>query len=113
MSRALSALFLSLVLAVASVTLAVSRGQAAGLSEMVICSGGAAVTVTVDAQGNPVERPHHCPDCLVHAAIDSAPAASAAAPAAVSALRFARPARIDVAERSLPIPAARGPPAPV
>lgn len=110
MSRVLSALVLSLVLAVTSVTLAVSRGQAAGLSEMVICSDGAAVTVTVDAQGNPVERPHHCPDCLVQAAADWSAPPVIAAPATLSRLRFALPARPDVAERTSPNPAARGPP---
>lgn len=110
MPRTFSALLLSLVLAVTSVTLAVSRGQAAGLSEMVICSDGAAVTVTVDAQGNPVERPHHCPDCLVQAGEVSATAPFLAVPASLTYLRFAFSGRLDVAERSLPLPAARGPP---
>ena len=64
MMRLLAALFLSVVLAMTSVTLAVARAQPAGVAEMVICSDGAAVTVLIDAQGNPVEVPHHCPDCL-------------------------------------------------
>lgn len=64
MMRLLSALFLSVVLAVTSVLLAVARGQPAGVADMVICSDGAAVTVRIDAQGNPVAARHHCPDCL-------------------------------------------------
>jgi len=35
--------------------------------EIVICSGGQLVTVKVDATGQPVEAPHICPDCALHA----------------------------------------------
>lgn len=69
MTRAILSIFLSLLLAVTSATFAVARGQSAavlaGVTEMVICSNGAAVSVLVDSAGNPVEPHHHCPDCLV------------------------------------------------
>lgn len=65
MIRMLSALFLTLALAVTSVSQAVARGQDAGLTEMVICANGLAVSVHVDAAGNIADPPHHCPDCLL------------------------------------------------
>jgi hypothetical protein len=110
MSRALIALVLSLVLSVASVALAVSRGQAAGLSDLVICSNGSVVTLTLDAQGNRVERPHHCPDCLVVSADAPVPVSAPLFQAAESLLMFSV-SPPDVAGRSVPRAAARGPPA--
>ena len=62
--RFLTPLFLALVLAVASVTTAMARVQETGLTDLVICAQGGVETVTLDASGTPVERPHHCPDCL-------------------------------------------------
>ncbi|OYU17513.1 MAG: hypothetical protein CFE34_15375 [Rhodobacteraceae bacterium PARR1] len=62
--RALTSIFLALLLAVTSVTFASARVQAVGITQMVICTQGAARLVTLDAAGNPVEMPHHCPDCL-------------------------------------------------
>ena len=62
--RALTSILLALLLTVTSVTFAAARVQAAGLTQMVICAQGAARVVTFDAAGNPVEPPHHCPDCL-------------------------------------------------
>lgn len=58
---------LALLLALTSQTLAAARGQAMVAGEMVICSGGHLVTVKVDASGQPVETPHICPDCALHA----------------------------------------------
>lgn len=62
--RALISTFLALLLAVTSVTFASARVQEVGTTQMVICTQGAALLVTLDAAGNPVELPHHCPDCL-------------------------------------------------
>lgn len=63
--RALIALFLSLILALTAVTVAVARVQDGATTEMVVCAEGGAMLVTLDASGNPVERLHHCPDCTV------------------------------------------------
>jgi hypothetical protein len=41
------------------------RGQAMAAGEIVLCAGGAAVTVPVDADGNPTGPPHWCPDCVL------------------------------------------------
>jgi len=62
--RGLVPLLLALVLSVTSVTSAVARAEQGALTQMVICSMGAERLVTVDARGQPVERAHHCPDCL-------------------------------------------------
>ncbi len=87
------------------------RGQAMATGEIVICSGGGAVTIAVDAGGNPAGPPHWCPDCvlLLLAGVLPAPAmagarvqASVTAPAALPVLPGAVHARV---------PPARGPPA--
>lgn len=62
--RVLTSLLLALLLAVTSVTFAAARVQEAGTTQMVICAQGAALLVTLDAAGNPVQMAHHCPDCL-------------------------------------------------
>ena len=62
--RVLASIFLTLVLAVTSVTFASARVQEVGTTQMVICTQGAALLVTLDAAGNPLQVPHHCPDCL-------------------------------------------------
>jgi hypothetical protein len=110
MRRGFPALILSLLLAVTSVTQAIARGQGTGVTEAVICANGMAITVLLDAQGNPVPQHAHCPDCLVlaHAAGDTARLPEfrpAARPDPVVALRplSAPPAPIAAA-------APRGPP---
>jgi hypothetical protein len=63
--RALTALLLSLMLALASVSMAVARGQAPMGPEIELCTDAGAVTVRLDAEGNPMpDGPHLCPDCL-------------------------------------------------
>lgn len=111
--RSLSALLLSLVLALASVSMAVARGQMPMGATMTLCSQGQAVTVTLDANGNPITTPPHlCPDCLsAVAALDLASAPDLSAPD--HALRL--PASFDTPtpRRDAPQVAfqARGPPA--
>ncbi|TXI00044.1 MAG: hypothetical protein E6Q73_09265 [Pseudorhodobacter sp.] len=63
--RAFLALVLSLVLALGSVSMAVARGQTPMGDTLALCIDGAAVTITLDAEGNPVSTaPHLCPDCI-------------------------------------------------
>ena len=111
--RALTALLLSLVLAVASVSMAVARGQAPMGETVALCVDGNAVTVTLDANGNPVSAPPHlCPDCLGAVTAFDLPAALSLpvpflregnAEGSVFATLSARP--------SARAPSARGPPA--
>lgn len=71
MSRILIPLLLSLSLGLSTVGFGVARGQAPAVGEMVICTGLGIVTVTVDAEGNPVEAQGLCPDnaAFFHAAL--------------------------------------------
>ena len=108
--RALTSILLALLLTVTSVTFAAARVQAAGLTQMVICAQGAARVVTFDAAGNPVEAPHHCPDCL--AALPPIPS-----PATPPSYRVpARPILLIRADAQVLVPqaghtpSARGPP---
>ncbi len=63
--RALTALALSLLLAVASVSMAVARGQVPMGPTIALCSADGEMSVALDARGSPVPAtPHLCPDCL-------------------------------------------------
>jgi len=63
--RTITALFLSLVLAIGSMAMALARGQAPMGETIALCIEGQAVTVVMDAEGNPRPMaPHLCPDCL-------------------------------------------------
>lgn len=57
-------LILVLALGLASVTMAVARANAAGATQIILCSGYGVATVTLDADGNPTGPLHPCPDCL-------------------------------------------------
>lgn len=69
--RAYTASLLALVLFLTSLTVAHARGQGMPSGEMVLCLGGHAVTVSVDAQGNPVEYTHICSDFAASFFIDA------------------------------------------
>ena len=64
--RALPALTLAILIVLTSQTLAMARGQATASGQMVFCSVGQVVTVSVDAEGKPVGPAHICPDCVMH-----------------------------------------------
>lgn len=93
--------------------MAVARGQMPMGATMTLCSQGQAVTVTLDANGNPITTPPHlCPDCLsAVAALDLASAPDLSAPD--HALRL--PASFDTPPHRRDAPQiafqARGPPA--
>lgn len=61
--RALLALFLSLILALASQGEAVARSEMAGASDLVLCAAAGTTTVTLDANGHPVHA-RACTHCL-------------------------------------------------
>ena len=66
MVRALLSLSLSLVLLVTSQSAAVARGAPHAVDQILICSGTSVITVFVDADGQPTEATHLCPDCALH-----------------------------------------------
>ncbi|MBW4981954.1 hypothetical protein KZZ07_05295 [Mameliella sp. CS4] len=53
---------LAMTLALTGLSAAYARGQADPAGSIVICRGLTVVTVLVDADGQPVEPPHICPD---------------------------------------------------
>ncbi|SMX49221.1 hypothetical protein MAA8898_04227 [Maliponia aquimaris] len=72
---------LAAVLAVTGLSVAQARGQAGPAGALVICQGLTVVTILVDAEGQPVEQAHVCPDAalalFVHVG-DAAPLVSRA-----------------------------------
>lgn len=101
---------LALVIAATSLTMAVARGQVSTGDSIVICSGYGAVTITLDAQGNPVGPVHICPDCVLGAmafvdANPGLPDRPASVARAVAAATVALPAG-----QTAPAACARGPP---
>lgn len=53
---------LALVLAVTSLSAAAAHGRTTVGQDVVICSGGAVVTITIGADGQPIKRQDVCPD---------------------------------------------------
>lgn len=111
--RALTALLLSLVLAVASVSMAVARGAAPMGESVALCIDGQAVTVTLDATGEPVSTPPYlCPDCVGAATAFDLPAAMSlpAPPIRTGRAKAAEPQGAQPVRFRLSL-TARGPPA--
>ena len=66
--RVLIAACLTLVLIATSGAMAVARGQMAAAGpafSMVICTGNGTETLRLDADGNPVQASHACPECVI------------------------------------------------
>ncbi|PWR01540.1 hypothetical protein DKT77_15470 [Meridianimarinicoccus roseus] len=106
----LLALGLAVLMLVTSVHAGQMRGQPRAAGSAVLCVGGEAVRVAVDADGQPVVPPHLCPDCVVSlAAVPPLPALDVP-------LRATRHAQVwptrDIAPRTPRAagPLARGPP---
>lgn len=111
--RNLFALFLSLVLAVGSVSMAVAHGQTPMGDSVTICTTDGTQTVTLDRNGNPVSTsPHLCPDCLSAASAFTL-LDDAQLPSRPQSARLAKVHVTTLTLPSLPAPAAqaRGPPA--
>lgn len=68
-------LLLALLLGLTSQSLATARGETRIGEAVVICSGEGFVSVTLDAEGNPVGPAHLCPDMVLafFAAMDMPP----------------------------------------
>lgn len=64
MMRILLSFLLSLTLGLASVGMAIARTDGGLSRQITICSGQGTAVISIDANGNPVGTPHHCPDCL-------------------------------------------------
>jgi hypothetical protein len=70
MVRISTSLLLALVLVLTSQSMAVARGGSAATGQMVICTGSGPMAVLVDADGQPVEAAHLCPDATLQVLTD-------------------------------------------
>jgi hypothetical protein len=88
-----------------------ARGQAMAVGEIVLCANGMAVTVPVDADGQPTGVPHWCPDCVLtlFTGLPAVPPLPAA-PGGLSAAPRAAAEAQAVHAPPAPVPPARGPP---
>jgi len=109
-ARSLVAAFAMLAVLLTAGVAGAARGQAAAAGEIVICAGGAAVTLHVDAEGNPTGPPHWCPDCVL--TLMAAVAAGSVMPEPPTGPVVLRRASVGslVAGRRCMAPVARGPP---
>ncbi|MGP6088258.1 hypothetical protein [Antarctobacter jejuensis] len=109
--RSIAGVLMAVMLAVTGLSAAAARGQQAdAVGSMVICHGLTVATVLIDAEGNPVEARHICPDGAQALFAD----AGVSATGAVVSLTW-RPilwGRIQVlpAGQDSPVAQARGPP---
>lgn len=60
------ALMLALVVTLTGHASASVKGSRDATGQMVICVGSGPVAIYVDADGQPTEAPHYCPDCVMH-----------------------------------------------
>ncbi len=105
------ALILALILALASQTVAVARtAMSAPGMEMTLCTGDGPVTVTLDAQGNPVAPSHHCPACILALLLPPTATAPGQPPHSLRPLSPAQAALLAVRGPSHTTPPARAPP---
>lgn len=105
------ALILALILALVAQQAAVARAAMAvpGL-EMTLCTGDGPVTVTLDAEGNPVAPPHPCPACILALVLPPAATAPGQSPRLLRPLSPPPPALLAVRTPCDPTPPARAPP---
>ncbi|THD76382.1 hypothetical protein E7681_00645 [Thalassobius vesicularis] len=101
---------LALMLALTGQSMAVARGIPSASGQIVLCTGTGPISVLVDEKGQPVGKPHICPDCALtlFAALGEEP------PQIMRPLGRVTALRIDVGrhdDAGQPVPArARGPP---
>lgn len=102
---------LALLVALTSQQMAMARGQTMAVGQVILCTGAGAVSISVDAEGNPTGPAHICPDCALTLVMATALAApDAARPFAVRPVVWPlQPGHIALAAK-VQIPTARGPP---
>lgn len=102
---------LLLALALVSGHQAMGRALASGAIAMELCVDGSLVTVTLDAQGNPVSHDHACPDCVLAGLAVSPDPEELTPPGTVARAVLDGIQATSVHGLAAPRPAARGPPA--
>ncbi|WP_319825668.1 hypothetical protein [Thalassovita sp.] len=56
---------LALMLALTGQSMAVARGTPSAAGQIILCTGTGPIAVLVDENGQPVGKPHICPDCAL------------------------------------------------
>ncbi len=101
---------LSLLVILTGQGLAGSRGMDRAVGQMVLCTGSGPVVVYMDAEGQPTQAPHYCPDYALAllGAIHEAPIVVPQAPSRMQAAPLLR--SHDLISAPLPLHPARAPP---
>jgi hypothetical protein len=105
---ALVGLMLAMVLT--AITVGHARGQAPVAGQMVLCVGTQIVTVSVDADGQPVTVTHACPDGIMALAGPLVPPVALVVPGAVGQSLIYPVGRLSVPSLRLIEDRARAPP---
>ena len=63
--RTYTTILLVLVLAFTGHSMAIARGMPNAAGEIILCTNAGIVSVAVDENGQPVDKPHICPDCAL------------------------------------------------
>lgn len=69
-ARHIIAAFMALALLMTAQAMAQARGASAAAGQMVICTGTGPMVVHVDADGQPTDAPHLCPEAALHVLTD-------------------------------------------
>lgn len=64
--RAYLAVFLALTVLLTAHSAAAMRAARDATGQLVLCTSSGPVSVYVDAEGQPTDAPHVCPECLIH-----------------------------------------------
>lgn len=110
MMRSFTVLLLSLMLGLASVSMAVARAEMRGAETITLCSGSKSISIAVDTRGNPVKGVHLCPDCVAGMAFALWPDPPQCLGPSLRGQRLAHPCPALSASLSPLAPQARGPP---
>ena len=89
--RHFQALLTALVLVAGTLQMAYASGQSPAVDEMVICTGHSAVTIGIDADGNPTGEIFYCPECA-SSVLDAVAVQPASNPTACETLSTLQPA---------------------
>ncbi|WP_415921779.1 hypothetical protein [Tateyamaria sp. SN6-1] len=103
-------LLLTMTLLATSIGSASARGAAPAVDHVVICSGHGVSVLYLDADGEPTDAPHLCPDCILHLV---APLLTAGSAMRAEGMARAVPQYFGRSQEVVPLPltiSARGPP---
>lgn len=104
-------LFLAFAVALTAHSAAARQGARDAAWQMVICTGMGPEVIYVDSEGQPVQPPHSCPDCVMHLLDAVAPPAALPAPGQSAGRVHAVSHKAAIGSYCKPSTTARSPPA--